>query len=177
MLTMDVIAAGEPMNGERQQSQSQSARRERIGYHGYILRVLGHPRTPFEFVWRWFARPLTQPSFSRFWRYWNPAYTYLLLYWIYGPLRRLGAPRPAAVLVTFIASGFFLHDLPFNSRDGLGVPKVTILLGVFAVIVVATEALGLELSDRPVWLRVGVNLGLLGLGYGGQLAILRLVAS
>lgn len=58
-----------------------------------------------------FVKPFGARSFAAFWRQWNPVYGYYLYYFCYRPLaRRL--PRPAAMLITFVACGFVLHDLP-----------------------------------------------------------------
>src|SRR5215203_1711587 len=82
------------------------------GFHTFILRQVGDPKHVWRFARNWFVRPLSANSFSRFWYCWNPVYGYPLLFYVYRPLRR-PLPRSCAVLLTFMVSGFFLHDLPF----------------------------------------------------------------
>ena len=139
------------------------------GFHSFIVRQIGEPKHVLRFARDWFVKPLCASSFSKFWHYWNPVYGYVLLFYIYRPLRRL-LPRPAAVFLTFIASGFLLHDLPFNlSADlyqgRLGVPSVTILFAVFGALVLLSEALHLDLSRYSQWQRAAANIGWLGAGF------------
>jgi hypothetical protein len=73
--------------------------------------------------------------------------------------------------VTFLASGFLLHDLPFNRsanlyRGRLEFPAVTLLFAVFGALALLSEALGLDLSWFPPWVRADSNLGWLTAGYG-----------
>jgi hypothetical protein len=83
-------------------------------------------------------------SFSEFWQYWNPVYHYLLLYWVYLPLRRLSVPRPIGVVVTFAFCGFFLHDIVhvWFSRF----PIVTVWFVLLGLIALFGEAHGMNVS-------------------------------
>lgn len=139
-------------------------RRGKPGFHQFLVQRLGEPRHVGRFVANWFLRPLCATSFRGFWRYWNPVYGYVLLFYVYRPLRRF-LPRPLATYLTFLASGFLLHDLPFNSRGGLATPAVTILFAIFGAFVLAEEALHIDLSRYPAPLRAAANLGWLGAGF------------
>jgi hypothetical protein len=89
-------------------------------------------------------------------------------------------PRPIAVYLTFLASGFLLHDLPFNLsadlyRGRLEFPAVTLLFAVFGALALLSEALGLDLSRFPPWVRAASNLGGLTAGYGLRQVLLMLI--
>ena len=159
--------------------QRKKARRH-PNLHQYLVLRLGEPKHIHVFAFNWFAKPLCASSFSIFWRYWNPVYGWLLLYYVYRPLRRYLA-RPIAFYLTFLASGFLLHDLPFSMsadlyRGHLQVPAVTILFAIFGAFALINEKLGIDLSGRPVWWRVLVNLCWLGAGYWLRNALVALLA-
>src|SRR5262249_1442167 len=123
--------------GDARQPPATSRRGSRTpGFHEFLVRRLGDPRRhPWRFLRNFFVRPLCAGSFAEFWRLWNPVYGYVLLFFIYRPLRR-HVPRPVAVYLAFLASGFLLHDLPFNlsvdlSRGRIGIPAVTLLFAIF----------------------------------------------
>jgi hypothetical protein len=89
-------------------------------------------------------------------------------------------PRPIAVYLTFLASGFLLHDLPFNLsadlyRGRVEFPAVTLLFAVFGALALLSEALGLELSRFPPWVRAASNPGWLIASYGLRLVLLMLI--
>ena len=132
------------------------------GFHEFIVRQVGEPKYVLRFARNWFVRPLCASSFSRFWYYWNPVYGYVLLFYVYRPIRRF-LPRPVAVFLTFLVSGLLLHDLPFNIsadiyRGQLAVPSVTILFAIFGAFVLISEALHLDLSRYSRWQRAAANL-------------------
>ena len=138
-------------------------------FHSFVIRQIGHPRHVLRFCWNWFAKPLRAESFTGFWRLWNPVFGYVLLFFVYRPIRR-HIPRFAATFVTFCVSGFVLHEIPFGVgvqllRGHRGVPEIMILLMVFGGLVVLTEAVGMNLSAYPIWVRVVANAGLLVLGF------------
>lgn len=144
-------------------------KRKRPGFHQFLVQRLGEPRHVVRFVGNWFLRPLCAPSFPAYWRYWNPVYGYVLLFYVYRPLRRF-LPRPAAVCLTFLVSGFLLHDLPFSlsadlARGKMPVPAVTILFAIFGAFALIGEALHINLSRRPAWVRAAANLCWLGAGF------------
>ena len=124
----DIIGGHRPLAASRRAHQTP-------GFHGFISRRLGDPRHPVRFLWNFFLVPLCSRSFGEFWRLWNPIFGYVLIFFVYRPLRRR-MPRPVAVYLTFLASGFLLHDLPFNLsadlyRGRLEFPAVTLLFAVF----------------------------------------------
>jgi hypothetical protein len=80
-------------------------------------------------------------------------------------------PRPIAVYLTISASGFLLHDQPFHRsadlyRGRLELPAVTLLFAVVGALAPLSEALGLDLSRFPPWVRAASNLGWPTAGYG-----------
>ena len=73
--------------------------------------------------------------------------------------------------LTFLVSGFLLHDLPFHRsadlyRGRLELPAVTLLFAVVGALAPLSEARGLDLSRFPPWVRAASNLGWLTAGYG-----------
>ena len=148
-------------------------------FHGFISHRLGDPRHPVRFLRNFFLVPLRSRSFGEFWSLWNPIFGYFLIFFIFRPLRRR-MPRPLAVYLTFLASGFLLHDLPFNLsadlyRGRLEFPAVTLLFAVFGALALLSEALGLDLSRFPPWVRAASNLGWLTAGYGLRHVLLMLI--
>jgi len=109
-----------------------------------------------------FVRSFGASTFADFWRYWNPVYGYYLQYYCYRPLRRF-LPRPVAAVLTFAASDFFLHDLPFGwwiralKAESLPVPFVALWFSRMGILVPITEALKLNLAVRPFAVRAAVN--------------------
>jgi len=98
-------------------------------------------------------------SFTDFWRYWNPLYHYFLSYWIYKPLRKI-LPRSLAVILSFAFCGFFFHDILVILFTGK--PLITIWFVLLGFGVVVSEATHMDLSNRPVSVRIAVNIAYLG---------------
>jgi hypothetical protein len=164
MVAAMVTAAAAPQTSLR--DRAPAARRP--GFHAYLLRRAGTPRRPMTFLYNLLLRPLTAGSFAGFWRDWNPPLGYVLLFFVYRPARRL-LPRPIATHLTFLASGL-IHDLAANAGDLLrGTGRVdlsgTLLLAIFGILTVASEAAGMDLSHRPGWVRGAANAGLLAAGF------------
>jgi hypothetical protein len=135
-------------------------RSNRISFSRYLSFRLG--RRGGRTAWfNFFLKPFGARSFDEFWRLWNPVYGYFLFYFSYRPLRRV-LPRPLAMLVTFIACGFLLHDLPawLIARRALP-PGATITFALFAAGAIVSGAVGMDLSRRPVWIGVIANLAYL----------------
>jgi hypothetical protein len=84
-----------------------------------------------------------------------PLRTYLAA-WFYRPARR-ALPHPAAVMVTFTASGL-VHNLLAALLSHRLNPFVTVLFMVYGAVTVASEALHLDLSRLPAPARMVVNL-------------------
>jgi hypothetical protein len=120
-----------------------------------------------------FVRPFGASSFAQFWRLWNPVYGYYLYYYSYRPLARV-VPRSLALLATFVVCGFALHDLPawVFARRVLP-PGATIAFVLFALVVVLSESLHMNLSTWPVIARAAINVGYLAGCIGAMLLIVR----
>src|SRR3954467_7879369 len=149
------------------------------GFHRFIIHRLGNPRHPVRFLRNFFLIPLCARSFGEFWRLWNPIFGYVLIFFVYRPLRRR-MPQPVAVYLTFLTSGFLLHDLPFNLsadlyRGRLELPAVTLLFAVFGLLTLLSEGLRIDLSRFPPWTRAASNLGWLTAGYGLRHVLLILI--
>jgi D-alanyl-lipoteichoic acid acyltransferase DltB (MBOAT superfamily) len=105
-----------------------------------------------------FIRPFGASSFAEFWRLWNPVYGYFLYYYSYRPLSRV-MPRNAAMLSTFAACGFLLHDLPawaFSRR--ILPPGATIAFLMFSLGAIASDQFHMNLSRWPVAARAAINI-------------------
>lgn len=157
--------AGAPARAGRRARRS----RVRPGYHAYVRRRLGSPRHVGRFAFRLFIRPLLAPSFGAFWWSWNPPYAYVLRYFVYAPLRAR-VPHRLALYLTFLASGLLLHDLPFNftadwSRGARPVPAVTMLFAILGGLTLVSDALRLDLSRAPAWVRAAANLAWIGAAF------------
>ena len=112
-------------------------------------------------ITRWFTRSFGASSPGRFWHYWNPTYGYYLLYFLYQPLGRF-LPRPIALYLTFLACGFFAHDLLLWAAVGEPrFPVFAVLFSFFAIEVILTEAIRFNLASRPFATRVAANVGFL----------------
>jgi hypothetical protein len=118
-----------------------------------------------------FIKPFGASSFARFWRQWNPVYGYFLLYYSYRPLSRV-MPRAAAMMATFVACGFLLHDLPawaFARR--VLPPGATIAFTMFGLGAILGDRFHMDLSSRPVLARAAVNVSYLAGCIGAMLLI------
>ena len=151
-----------------------AAHRRRVTFSTYLRRRLGTQggrSTWFNF----FIKPFTAPSFAEFWRLWNPVYGYFLYYYTYRPLSRV-MPRAFAKLATFVACGLLLHDVPawlFTRR--ILPPGATIAFILFGLGVVASERFHMDMSRRPVQVRVAVNSAYLVTCIGLMLTIVSLL--
>jgi hypothetical protein len=144
-------------------------------FSSFVLHELGSHAEPGRFWRNLFLRPFCAPSFHEFWQEWNPAYRYILWYGVYRPVRRV-LPASLATMVTFLVSGFVLHDLPFNGgwRWFCGehpLPTITLLFAIFGALTLVSRWTGMDLSGRPVAVRVlaivmglTISLGVLALG-------------
>jgi hypothetical protein len=109
-----------------------------------------------------FIRSFGASSFSWFWRYWNPVYSYYLNRFCYRPLRKV-LPRPLAKMATFAASGFLLHDLPFGwgirvlKTGSVPVPFVALWFTIMAIFALGGTRMRLDYSSLPFSIRVAFN--------------------
>jgi hypothetical protein len=102
-------------------------------------------------------------TFRAFWRYWNPAFAYLLQYYCYAPLRR-GLSRPVSVVLTFAVSGFLLHDVVvWSVANSLGYrykfPVVAVAFVLLGSWVLVTDYFRLNLRSLPSPMRAVVHGG------------------
>lgn len=107
-------------------------------------------------------RSFGAPTFSGFWRHWNPILGYALGRYIYRPLRRV-MPPSLALFLTFIFSGA-VHDAVTMAIRGapafLFVPWFALLgLGVLV-----GRACAWDFTGHVWWVRALVNLVYLALG-------------
>lgn len=109
-------------------------------------------------VWfNFFIKPFGASSFAGFRRQWNPVYGYFLYYYSYRPLSRV-MPRVPAMLITFVACGLVLHDLPaWLLTRRLLAPGATIAFSLFGIGAVLSEVFHMDLSRQPFLVRAGVN--------------------
>ncbi len=131
----------------------------------FIELRLGKQTSPMNMLKEMLMRSFGAPSFHEFWRYWNPVYGYYLHYKCYKPLRRY-LPRYVCVILTFAASGFFLHDLPFGwwirfirffQTGDFPLPFVTVWFSLMGLITLVTRALKVDFGDQRFVFRVSVN--------------------
>ena len=121
---------------------------KRVSLSRYLRYRLGEGND-VELLKAMIARAFTARSFSDFWRYWNPVYGYALDRWCYRPLHRV-LPRPVAVVLTFTACGFLLHDVPFGwaitfaTTGRVSFPLIGAWFLLIGLAVVAGEALRLD---------------------------------
>jgi hypothetical protein len=120
----------------------------------------------------WLLRAFGAGSIGEIWQYWNPVYGYVLGYFVYRPLRRF-VPRPIAVWLSFVVCGLALHDLVgWTLARQVRFPEMSLLFALFGAEVVLADYLHLELSSRPLFVRLAVNGGwLLGAWAIARLAV------
>jgi D-alanyl-lipoteichoic acid acyltransferase DltB (MBOAT superfamily) len=120
-----------------------------------------------------FIRPFGAASFAQFWRLWNPVYGYFLYYYSYRPLSGV-VPRPAAMLATFVACGFLLHDLPAwaFARRALP-PGATIAFVLFGLGTIVGEWFRMDMSRLPLLARAAINVAYIAGCIGTMLLIVR----
>ncbi len=118
-------------------------------------------------------------SFHEFWHYWNPVYGYYLYYKCYKPLKK-HLPRQLCVILTFAASGFFLHDLPFGwwirffhylQTGDFPIPFVTIWFTLMGAVTLTTRAVKADFGKRKLVFRIIVNSMCILVPFAGTLAI------
>ena len=130
----------------------------RIRLRTYLDYRLGRDQPWWRQTYNVLVRPLAAPSLAEFWRTWNPVWGYYLA-WFYRPARRL-LPQPAAVMVTFTASGLVHNFLAALLSHHLN-PFVTVWFMLYGAVTVASEALHMDLSRLPAPARMVVNLAYL----------------
>jgi len=145
-------------------------RRHRVTFGQYLNLRLGHgPVAWLNFL----IRPFGASSFAEFWRLWNPVYGYFLYYWSYRPLTRF-LPRPLAMMITFAACGFLLHDVPAWAATRRALPPgATISFILFGLGAVLSERFKMDIARWPVTWRALVNVGYLAACVVAMLLVVR----
>jgi hypothetical protein len=138
----------------------------------YINHRLG--ATSEEQAINFLGKPFGARSLAEFWQYWNPVWSYFLLFYCYRLLRR-NLPRWLSVVVTFLFCGL-LHDLPFGilSYSKVGRPPfftLTAFLTLNGLLVVLSEKVRFRLTRIPTGFRWLTHVTILTMCY---LAALRL---
>jgi hypothetical protein len=107
----------------------------------------------------WLTKTWGAASFDEFWIYFNPVYGYALSYWVYRPLRRV-LPPLLAVWLTFVASGFLLHDAVgwLIARD-VRFPEMTLVFVLFGLGASGAKAVGMDIARQPFVARAAANVG------------------
>lgn len=116
-------------------------------------------------------RAFTAGTLAGFWRHWNPVFGYYLGRFVHVPFARV-APRPVAVVVTFLVSGA-IHDLATLAVRGSTQLLFTVWFGTIGTEVVLATAMGVDLSRCGRLLRVAVNAGHVLAALGVALTITR----
>lgn len=119
-----------------------------------------------------FRRSLGAGSLDEFWRHWNPVFGYYLARFVFSPLRRM-LPRPAAVVLTFAASGL-VHDGVIWLFGGSTRFLFTIWFGLVAIGLVAGSAIDLDYSEQTWPVRVSINVSVIAACLALTLATRRL---
>lgn len=110
-----------------------------------------------------FEKSFRASSYRKFWWYWNPVYNYFLTKYIYRPLKKI-LPNSISMLITFLASGFLLHDLPImliilvTAKLILPFPT-TIFFIVLGTTVIVSENLKLNFVHIQPKNRIIIHLG------------------
>ena len=149
----------------------------------FIALCLGPSASPSRQLNEMLSRSFGAASFDRFWHYWNPVYGYALYYWCYRPLRRY-LPRSVCVLLTFFASGFVLHDLPFGwwvrliqyyQTGHLPIPFVALWFSLMGGLTLLSQGMKLDLAKCSFAVRASTNGGCILLALITALRIVLLV--
>jgi hypothetical protein len=120
----------------------------------YIKHRLG--ATASEQAANFLAKPFGARSLAEFWQYWNPVWSYFLLFYCYRLLRK-NLPHRLSVVLTFFFCGI-VHDLPFGilSYLKMGRPPLftlTVFLTLNGVLVALSEKARFRLTRIPTGLR------------------------
>lgn len=141
----------------------------RLSVAEYVRRRTGAPLGGRASLRRMLGRSFGAASFAGFWQHWNPLVGYVLLRYVYAPLRRV-LPAPVAVVATFIICGSF-HDLvtiAVRQSFALFFTPWFLLQGIGVVVGQATR---MHVPVRPRGLRTAVHTFFLG----GTLALVLLL--
>lgn len=102
------------------------------------------------------VRSLGAASFADFWRHWNPIWGYYLGRYVFRPLDRY-LPDSLAIGLTFLVSGA-IHDAVASAVNGSLVFLFTPWFVLMSLGVLVSNGLQMDLSNRPLLLRIATNL-------------------
>lgn len=157
-------AGGRSMGDSAGKRRQPAARRSRPTLTEFIEDRLG--TTPREQARNFLLRPFGAPSPAIFWRYWNPVYGWVLMYFVYRPLQR-AVPRTTALVATFATCGFVGHDLiAWAVLRQIRFPFFAVAFALHGIIVVVTRANAFDLSHRSLTFRCIVNSTVLACPFG-----------
>ncbi len=121
-------------------------------YREYERLRMGDSENQLKVIDTMLYRSFGSSTFAGFWRYWNPLFSYYLLYYCYKPFAKF-LPRYFAVVCTFAVSGI-IHDF-FAS---LLIFRFYIfffpLFAFWGLLVIVENALKLNLAWANYWIRV-----------------------
>lgn len=93
-------------------------------------------------------KSFTASSFRNFWNYWNPIYSYVLTFYVFGPLRRR-MPKFSALLITFMVNGLF-HDLIVLLITGKTRFAITQLFFLYGMIVILESSINFKVDQNKM---------------------------
>ncbi len=102
------------------------------------------------------SRSFGAKSLAAFWRYWNPIFGFYLHRFVFAPVSHI-TPRWLALVVTFLVCGA-LHDAVTFVARGSTTFLFTTMFACFAIGVLASEAVRLDMSKMPWLVRALINL-------------------
>jgi hypothetical protein len=105
------------------------------------------------------SRSLGAKSFSHFWRYWNPIWSYYLSRYVMRPLSKW-IPQWLAIMITFAVSGA-LHDLAVTLLKWHAIFFFTPWFAVMGAVVLVTSKLNFEYANFPWAIRALFNVAII----------------
>jgi len=137
-----------------------SKRRSLSDYVKSINKVpLGHPKSLRNMLYN----ALRANSFSSFWRYWNPIWSYYLRYFVYRPLRTI-FPEKVAIIATFLVSGS-IHDIAVLLITGQRSIIITLWFSIMAFVVVLEDYAKISLKKCSFALKALIYLVVISVCY------------
>ncbi|MGB3367806.1 MAG: MBOAT family O-acyltransferase [Acidaminobacteraceae bacterium] len=125
----------------------------------YISRKLGGVEGELPRLRYMLIKSFTAQNFRLFWNAWNPIYSYILLYYVYKPSRKI-LPKYIALLLTFAVNGLF-HDVMvfiiLKSTNFI----ITKLFVTYGLIVILETVMNFTLFNQKSIKRVLYNVFLL----------------
>jgi len=136
---------------------------KRISLFDYVKSVNGVPLGHSKSLRNMLCNSFGAKSFSSFWRYWNPIWSYYLRNFVYRPLRSF-LPNSLAVVGTFLVSGG-IHDLAVLLITRQWSLIITAWFAIIALVVALESYLSISLRKVVFKLRVVIHLATISLCY------------